>query len=81
MSAGLREFLEIPYDELEELNLAAKAERLARKDPGTIQDERLKYLADEKRIKAVTVCFTDLEGRVAHARLRQEVPAASRPTT
>ncbi len=64
MSAGLREFLEIPYDELEELNLAAKAERLARKDPGTIQDERLKYLADEKRIKAVTVCFSDLEGRV-----------------
>ena len=24
----------------------------------------MKYLADEKRIKAVTVCFTDLEGRL-----------------
>ncbi|MGA7670995.1 MAG: glutamine synthetase family protein [Nitrolancea sp.] len=64
MSADLREFLEIPYDELEELNLTAKADRLARKDPGTVQEERLKYLADEKRIKAVTVCFSDLEGRV-----------------
>ena len=24
----------------------------------------MKYLTDEKRIKAVTVCFTDLEGRL-----------------
>jgi glutamine synthetase len=29
-----------------------------------IQEERLKYLADEKRIKAVTVLFSDLEGRL-----------------
>ena len=64
MSAELREFLEIPYDELEELNLAVKADRQARKDPGKIQEERLKYLENEKRIKAVTVCFSDLEGRV-----------------
>src|SRR5690606_27455731 len=28
-----------------------------------MREERMKYLADEKRIKAVTVCFTDLEGR------------------
>jgi len=28
---GLREFLEIPYDELEEMNLEAKEERLARR--------------------------------------------------
>ena len=28
-----------------------------------IREERVKYLTDEKRIKAVTVCFTDLEGR------------------
>ena len=64
MSADLREFLEIPYDELEELNLSAKSDRQARKDPDAIREERLKYLADEKRIKAVTVCFSDLEGRV-----------------
>ncbi|HXU29258.1 MAG TPA: glutamine synthetase family protein [Thermoanaerobaculia bacterium] len=60
----LRDFLEIPYDRLEEMNLQAKADRLARKAPETIQEERMRYLQDEKRIKAVTVCFTDLEGRL-----------------
>src|SRR6267143_604950 len=29
-----------------------------------IQEERIKYLTDEKRIKAVTVLFSDLEGRL-----------------
>jgi glutamine synthetase len=62
-TTALRDFLELPYDQLEELNLEAKAERLDRRDPGKVQEARLKYLADEKRIKAVTVCFTDLEGR------------------
>jgi len=60
----LREFLEIPYDQLEEMNLAAKTDRVTRKDPGQIRESRLKYLTDEKRIKAVTVCFSDLEGRL-----------------
>src|SRR5512135_2214385 len=63
MTAALRDFLEIPYDELEERNLAAKQQRLDRVPTHQIQEERLKYLKDEKRIKAVTVCFTDLEGR------------------
>jgi len=62
--SGLRSFLEISYDELEELNLEAKAQRLARAKPDVIREARMKYLADEKRIKAVTVCFTDLEGRL-----------------
>jgi len=61
--SGLREFLEIPYDRLEEMNLEAKQLRLDRKPAEKIQEQRMKYLADEKRIKAVTVCFTDLEGR------------------
>src|SRR5438132_455073 len=60
----LRDFLEIPYDELEELNLEAKDARIKRKNPEKVQEERMKYLTDEKRIKAVTVCFTDLEGRM-----------------
>ncbi|WP_223642089.1 glutamine synthetase family protein [Corallococcus sp. EGB] len=60
----LRDFLEIPYDELEELNLRVKEQRLRRESPDKIREERIKYLADEKRIKAVTVCFTDLEGRL-----------------
>jgi len=59
----LRDFLEIPYDTLEEMNLQAQSQRLNRVPVDQIREERMKYLADEKRIKAVTVCFTDLEGR------------------
>ncbi len=62
--SSLRNFLEVPYEQLEELNLQAKQDRLSRKDPGKIQEERMKYLAAEKGIKAVTVCFSDLEGRL-----------------
>src|SRR5437870_10430133 len=60
----LRDFLEIPYGKLEELNLEAKDKRSRRVALAQIEDERIKYLNDEKRIKAVTVCFTDLEGRL-----------------
>ncbi len=60
----LRDFLEIPYDQLEELNLSAKADRVTGKDPGQIREARIKYLSDERRVKAVTVCFSDLEGRL-----------------
>ena len=62
-STPLRDFLEIPYDTLEEMNLQAQSQRLGRVPVDQIREERMKYLADEKRIKAVTVCFTDLEGR------------------
>ncbi len=61
---SLRSFLELPYDALEELNLEAKQQRLARVKPDQVREQRMKYLADEPRIKAVTVCFTDLEGRM-----------------
>jgi glutamine synthetase len=65
MSAeSLRDFLEIPYDQLEELNLEAKQQRMDRVKPEKVQEERMKYLENEKRIKAVTVCFSDLEGRL-----------------
>ena len=64
MSNELRNFLALPYDELEELNLQAKDQRLKRVAANKIQEERLKYLTDEKRIKAVTVLFSDLEGRL-----------------
>ncbi len=59
----LRTFLEIPYDKLEEMNLEAKQQRLDRVPAEKTREVREKYLRDEKRIKAVTVCFTDLEGR------------------
>ncbi|MBV9402400.1 MAG: glutamine synthetase beta-grasp domain-containing protein, partial [Candidatus Eremiobacteraeota bacterium] len=63
-SAQLRDFLMLPYDELEELNLRAKQQRKERVTASQMQDQRLSYLNDEKRIKAVTVLFSDLEGRL-----------------
>ncbi|MEZ5319926.1 MAG: glutamine synthetase family protein [Vicinamibacterales bacterium] len=63
-SDALRDFLEIPYDQLEEMNLATKAARLKRTPAHKLQEKHVKYLTDEKRIKAVTVCFADLEGRL-----------------
>jgi len=64
MSTELRDFLMLPYPELEELNLEAKEERKARVAAHKVQEKRIKYLTDEKRIKAVTVLFSDLEGRL-----------------
>ena len=64
MPTEYRNFLALPYDELEELNLQAKADRVNRVDADKVREKRLKYLTDEKRIKAVTVLFTDLEGRL-----------------
>jgi glutamine synthetase len=64
MSNELRNFLSLSYEELEELNLHAKEQRKNRVPAHQIQEERLKYLTDEKRIKAVTVLFSDLEGRL-----------------
>jgi len=63
-ATALRDFLEIPYAKLEELNLDARNKRLKRVPAGEIEQERRKYLADEKRLKAVTVCFSDIEGRL-----------------
>jgi len=59
-----RDFLELSYGELEDLNLAAKSQRKNRVPADVIQEERVRYLTDERRIKAVTVMFSDLEGRL-----------------
>jgi glutamine synthetase len=64
MSNELRNFLTHSYEELEDLNLHAKEQRRKRVALDKVQEERLKYLTDEKRIKAVTVLFSDLEGRL-----------------
>src|SRR5271155_774173 len=64
MSDALRNFIEMPYAELEERNLAAKDQRKRHVPAEQIREERLKYLTDEKHIKAVTVLFSDLEGRL-----------------
>jgi glutamine synthetase len=64
MSNELRNYLALSYEELEDLNLKAKKQRLDRVADHKVQEERIKYLTDEKRIKAVTVLFSDLEGRL-----------------
>jgi glutamine synthetase len=60
----LRDFLMLSYGELEELNLKAKKQRAERVPAARIAAERLEYLTKETRIKAVTVLFSDLEGRL-----------------
>jgi len=64
MTTDLRDFLMLSYPELEELNLKAKRQRHNRVSMEDLQEERLRYLTDEPRIKAVTVLFSDLEGRL-----------------
>ncbi len=58
----LKSFLALSYDELEERNLEAREKR----DTVSPQVQEQYYreeLEKEKRIKAVTLCFSDLEGR------------------
>ena len=59
----IKHFLEISYDKLEELNLEAKAKVAQRVAADELREYYLRYLTDEKRLKALTVCFSDLEGR------------------
>lgn len=59
----IKNFSEIPYEQLEELNLQAKSKMANGDSDSTLQEHYLRYLTDEKRLKAVTVCFSDLEGR------------------
>ncbi|HWY78816.1 MAG TPA: glutamine synthetase family protein [Candidatus Sulfotelmatobacter sp.] len=62
IDTSLKTFLEIPYDKLEEMNLSLKkkAETATARE---LQKEHIAYLTKETRIKAITVCFSDLEGR------------------
>ncbi len=59
---NIKNFLELSYEKLEEMNLRAK-ERAVTEDRKLLEKEYRKYLEDEKRIKAVTLCFSDIEGR------------------
>ncbi|MBR4985758.1 MAG: glutamine synthetase [Proteobacteria bacterium] len=59
----IRNFKEIPYDELEVLNLEAKADVKNHVPDDILREKYLRYLHDEHQLKAVTVCFSDLEGR------------------
>jgi glutamine synthetase len=64
MSIDLRNFLTLSYSDLEKLNLEAKEDRRNRVAPDVIREKRLNYLKGEDGIKAVTVLFSDLEGRL-----------------
>jgi glutamine synthetase len=56
----LKNFLELTYDKLEELNLQARTLT----SPTQAQSTHVANLKKEPRIKAVTVCFCDIEGRL-----------------
>lgn len=63
VSVPLKSFLEIPYEQLEVLNLAAKedSETLS---SAALQKKYSAFLIKEKGIKAVTLLFSDIEGRL-----------------
>ncbi len=58
----LKNFLEISYEQLEEMNLKAKEKQLT-EDSKELENQYRLYLQKEKRIKAITLAFTDIEGR------------------
>ncbi|QED23657.1 glutamine synthetase family protein [Candidatus Deianiraea vastatrix] len=57
-------FLDLSYEELEARNLELKAERKEGKTQDYFAQKVLKILKDEKKIKAVMLCFTDIEGKL-----------------
>ena len=62
-SNALRTFLEIPYDTLEELNMGTKQKRKEKVPQKELEAFYTSYLKKEKKIKAVTIGFSDIEGR------------------
>lgn len=61
-SKNLKSYLEISYDLLEEMNIKA-AEKSLTTPAKELEKEYKLYLTKERRIKAVTICFSDIEGR------------------
>ncbi len=60
---SLKSFLEISYVELEEMNLQAKKRRKDNVAEIKLKEFYLNYLKKEQKLKAVTIGFSDLEGR------------------
>ncbi|MBU0577313.1 glutamine synthetase family protein [Patescibacteria group bacterium] len=56
-------FFRLSYEELEERNMEVKKEKNAGKPQSYFQNKFTEILKKEKGIKAVTVCFSDMEGR------------------
>ena len=61
---SLREHLSLSYPELEAFNLEIKNEQQLGKSAEYFQEKISDYLSQEPRIKAVTVAFSDLEGKI-----------------
>lgn len=64
LKTGQDHLLELNYLDLEEKNLALKARRLAGSTSEDMRPELMEYLAQERGIKATTVFFCDLEGKL-----------------
>src|SRR3989344_7175539 len=64
MDIDLKSFLEIPYTDLEAMNLVAKKKRVSRVSQKELRKFYTTYLSEEIRIKAVTIGFSDIEGRL-----------------
>lgn len=56
----IKDFLELSYDQLQALNLEARSIT----DPEEAKKHHMDAIGKESRIKAVTVCFCDIEGRL-----------------
>lgn len=56
-------FFRLSYEELEELNIQTKKDRDLGKTQSYFKNKFTEALKKEKGIKAVTVCFSDMEGR------------------
>jgi glutamine synthetase len=63
-SRHLKGFLELPYEELEERNLLMKEKVKSRLGKDAYLEMGLRQITDEPNLKAVTVCFSDLEGKL-----------------
>jgi glutamine synthetase len=58
--SSIKSFLELTYDELRELNLQARQLQA----PEAAEKSHITALKKEQKIKAVMVCFCDIEGRL-----------------
>nr|MBP7843003.1 glutamine synthetase [Candidatus Woesebacteria bacterium] len=63
MNDSLRSFSQYSYMELEAKNLSAKKSRANHVSQAEFEKEYRSYLKKESGIKAVTVCFSNIEGR------------------
>lgn len=62
--ATKKSFSDLSYDDLASLNLGIKQERLDHITQEQAQKKRFKFLQEYPEIKAVTIAFTDLEGKL-----------------